>query len=198
MPRDYKNTTRRRKHKPSPGWVWMLAGLTVGLFVALLVFLHQRYPAPEVRLARPAPQAHPRRARGAAEKPAARRHSKDTGAGAATKPKFDFYTILPEMEVMVPEQDIAGKVEHGVAHVKTPGTYVLQVGSFRRYDQADRLKAQLALLGLEADIQGVTVNGNETWHRVRLGPFHSLRKLNDAREVLKRHHVEALLLKLKG
>lgn len=198
MPRDYKNTTRRRKRKPSPGWVWMLAGLTVGLFVALLVFLHQRYPAPEVRLARPAPQAHPRRPQGAAEEPAARRHPKDTGTGAAKKPKFDFYTILPEMEVMVPEQDIAGKVEHGVAHVKTPGTYVLQVGSFRRYGQADRLKAQLALLGLEANIQDVTVNGNETWHRVRLGPFHSLRKLNGAREVLKRHHVEALLLKLKG
>ncbi len=202
MPRDYKNTTRRRKRKPSPGWVWMLAGLTVGLFVALLVFLHQRYPAPEVRLARPAPQAHPHRPRSPVEEPAARLRPKDLGAkagtGAITKPKFDFYTILPEMEVMVPEQDIAGKVEHGVAHVKTPGTYVLQVGSFRRYDQADRLKAQLALLGLEANIQDVTVNGDETWHRVRLGPFHRLRKLNEAREVLKRHHVEALLLKLKG
>ncbi len=198
MPRDYKNTTRRRKRKPSPGWVWMLAGLTVGLFVALLVFLHQRYPAPEVRLAHPAPQAHPRRPQGAVGEPAARRPSKDVGAGAATKPKFDFYTILPEMEVMVPEQDIAGKVKHGVAQVKTPGAYVLQVGSFRRYDQADRLKAQLALLGLEANIQGVTVNGNETWHRVRLGPFHSLHKLNETRGVLKQHHVEALLLKLKG
>ncbi len=198
MPRDYKNTTRHRKRKPSPGWVWMLAGLTVGLFVALLVFLHQRYPAPEVRLARPAPQAHSHRPRGAAEKPAARRPSKDAGAGATTKPKFDFYTILPEMEVMVPEQDIAGKLEHGVAQVKTPGAYVLQVGSFRRYDRADRLKAQLALLGLEANIQDVTVNGNETWHRVRLGPFHSLHKLNETREVLKQHRVEALLLKLKG
>ncbi len=203
MPRDYKNTPRPRPRRPAPGWVWMLAGLAVGLFVALLVFLRGRYPTPEGRTpparveapvhSRPAPVA-----RATAGKRTAAATKAKAEAKAAPQPKFDFYTILPEMEVMVPDQDIGGPVEHGLPQVDTPGTYVLQAGSFRSYAQADRLKAKLALLGLEANIQSVTVNGDETWHRVRLGPFHSLQRLNRTRAALKRHHVEALLLKLKS
>lgn len=200
MPRDYKNTPRPRPRRPAPGWVWMLAGLAVGLFVALLVFLRGRYPTPEVRTAPPARVHATARPRPAPATPAAKKKTvaAKTPAKAAPQPKFDFYTILPEMEVMVPDQDIGGPVEHGLPQVDTPGTYVLQAGSFRSYAQADRLKAKLALLGLEANIQSVTVNGDETWHRVRLGPFHSLQRLNRTRAALKRHHVEALLLKLKG
>lgn len=204
MPRDYKNAGRRPQRQPTPGWVWMLAGLAVGLFIALLVFLHQRYPASGSRSTQARASKH---ASVAPARPRAAHEAKRAGAGHAARsaaarpapsPKFDFYTILPEMEVMVPDQDITGKVEHGVTQIATPGTYVLQAGSFRRYDQADHLKAQLALLGLNASIQSVTINGDETWHRVRIGPFHNLNRLNQAREVLKTHHVEALLLKLKG
>ncbi len=46
----------------------------------------------------------------------------------------------------------------------------LQVGSFRRYEEADRRKAELAMLGFSASVQVANVNG-ETWHRVKLGPM---------------------------
>jgi cell division protein FtsN len=36
--------------------------------------------------------------------------------------------------------------------------------------EADSLKAQLALLGLEAKIEAAEVN-NDIWHRVMLGPY---------------------------
>ncbi len=56
----------------------------------------------------------------------------------------------------------------------------LQVGSFRRYEEADRRKAELALLGYPATVQAANVNG-ETWHRVKIGPMPDAeaRKLRD-------------------
>jgi len=56
----------------------------------------------------------------------------------------------------------------------------LQVGSFRRYEEADRRKAELALLGFAANVQAANVNG-ETWHRVKIGPMPDAdaRKLRD-------------------
>ena len=50
-------------------------------------------------------------------------------------------------------------------------SYVIQVGSFRKFEDADRVKATLALSGLEAFIQKVTVEGRGEFYRVRLGPF---------------------------
>ena len=60
---------------------------------------------------------------------------------------------------------------------------VLQVGSFQSAGEADSLKAQLALLGLEASVKSAVVN-NETWHRVQLGPFASESSLSRAKNLL--------------
>ncbi len=49
--------------------------------------------------------------------------------------------------------------------------YVIQVGSFRKFEDADRTKATLALSGLETFIQKVTVEGRGEFYRVRVGPF---------------------------
>ena len=115
------------------------------------------------------------------------------------KPRFDFYNLLPEMEVMVPEQEIKGTpTREGVKQVEKPGTYLLQAGSFRSHQQADQLRARLALLGLETSIQSVSINSKQAWHRVRVGPFDNLRDLNAARSLLKKNGVDAILIRLKG
>ena len=49
--------------------------------------------------------------------------------------------------------------------------YVIQVGSFRKFEDADRTKATLALSGFETFIQKVTVEGRGEFYRVRVGPF---------------------------
>ena len=102
------------------------------------------------------------------------------------------------MEVLVPEQEITGKPEQGVPQVEAPGTYFLQVGSFRNSEQADRFKAELALLGLETGIQKVTIDNKTTWHRVRVGPFSDLDDLNKTRRLLKQRGVESTLVKVTG
>ena len=105
------------------------------------------------------------------------------------------YSSDKEEHLVVPDvHDKAGRTEP----VDKPGTYFLQAGSFRSYGEADTLKARLALLGVESKIDTVTVNNSDTWHRVRVGPYQDLRKLNKIRTRLLNHNINAILLKIKG
>lgn len=196
MAKDYKNTPKP-KHKASkaaPGWLWMLAGLSIGLFVALLVYLKDYFlqsdarstPAPVVDKSRPAERV--------VEKPASKTDNK-TGNTSAQKPHFDFYNLLPEMEVFIPDQELAAERE---SPSDEKATYFLQVGSFRHFEDADRLRAQLALLSIESQIQRVTINDKQTWHRVRVGPFHSARKMDRVRGRLHEQSINPITIKVKG
>jgi cell division protein FtsN len=170
----------------------MVAGLSIGLFVAFLIYLKSGGgSAPAARLVE-APVTVPaeREARGVKKEPPA-------PIPPPPKPRFDFYTALPEMEVVVPEEEITGTRKEGVRQVEKPGTYLLQAGSFRTYEQADRLKAQLALLGLETGIQSVSIEERETWHRVRVGPFRDLNELHKVRVRLKSQNVDAILIRVR-
>lgn len=189
-----RSRRRRRptRRQPAPPWVWSVAGLVVGLLVAFLVFLQMRpqQSAPsEKPLAHKVPREHaPREV-----------HKKKATPEPPPKPRFDFYNLLPEMEVIVPDAEIRGTpMPEGVKQVEKPGTYLLQAGSFRSRKQADQLRAKLALLGLETSVQTVSVDRRQAWHRVRVGPFHNLRELNEARALLKKNGVDAILIRLKS
>lgn len=190
---------RSTRRNPPPPWVWAVTGLTVGLLVAFLVFLQMRPKQAEpdapqalsvpdeqdTRIAIPDPEPVPEPKRAAVAPP--------------PKPRFDFYNLLPEMEVIVPDEDIQGEpMTEGVKQVEQPGTYLLQAGSFRSRKQADQLRARLGLLGLETSVQTVNVDNAQTWHRVRVGPFSNLQDLNEARALLRKNGVDAILIRLKG
>jgi len=198
MARDYKNAGRGRPAPQTPGWVWLLIGLLMGLAVALAVYLGG-FTVSELRNSRATPvqtEASPD-ARSASKPPQSQPLPE---APPTAKPRFDFYTILPEMEVAVPEQETAAKPAQGegAAPVDKPGAYILQAGSFRSLEEADKLKASLVLLGVEASIQTVTVNNKDTWHRVQIGPYNDLAEVNQVRARLKQNNIEVVLLKVKS
>ena len=88
------------------------------------------------------------------------------------KPRYDFFTVLPEMEVVVPEQAAEGGSSQPQAQTRcrpTRKATCCRWVHFRQAGDADQMKANLALLGMSAKIQTVNVNG-ATWHRVRIGP----------------------------
>ncbi len=197
MARDYKFSGRyRRRHGGPPRWVWLTAGIALLGFAGFLFYLDRRpvdhsRPLSERLVLPPEKQTKPA--------PTPTRKPEPTPAAAApSKQRFDFYTILPEMEVVIPEQEVTGKPKKGLPQVEKPGVYVLQAGSFKTFDQADHLKAQLALLGLEATIESVTINGTETWRRVRVGPYRNLDELNKARALLRENNIPAVLLQIKS
>ena len=170
MPRDYKSRVNpaRRRQQHSSGWGWFAAGVLVGAFSTGLAWLKSDDGGAQISVAQvSAPRAKPlsRESLPAAEE-----------QDEPSKPRFDFYTILPEMEVVVPEPEERPREMPTTAPVQerpvsVRENYMLQMGSFRKYADADRLKANLALVGIEAEIQRVTVNGGEVFHRVRSGPY---------------------------
>lgn len=182
MARDYKHAARgpRSESRVSSGLLGLVAGFAAGFGAAVL--LQVGVPDKGARTA-----ATPVR-----EKPAA------VAAKPAEddKPQFDFYRMLPNFEVVIPEQDKDVRRSGEVAAIDEPGAYVLQAGSFRNESDADRLRAELALAGMESAIQTVTIDENQTWHRVRLGPFTNLDKLNAARKRLADSGIQPLVIRV--
>lgn len=118
---------------------------------------------------------------------------------AVAEPKFEFYTILPEMEVPVREdrpEEGNNAVPADTTPVTAQGGYILQAGSFQSMADADQLKAALTLLGSEASIVPININGT-VWHRVRIGPYTDLAKLNTIRSRLAENNIKVLLLRLR-
>ncbi len=72
--------------------------------------------------------------------------------------------------------------------------YVLQAGAFRLADDADNMKAKLALIGLEARVQPAEVNGQRVF-RVRIGPYVNLDDLNRARARLEENGIESSVVR---
>lgn len=177
LSRDFKHVKRNTPGGQGfSGWVGLFAGLAIGLTVALGVFLHYRDLAP----------AEPR---AAAAKPPASAQSTEEAPPAPVDPAKDltFYDDLPRQEVQVPTQaEKAG----GKASALPAGDVVLQAGSFKQPDEADKLQAKLAQYGVDAKIQRFALE-DETWYRVRIGPIATVQELEAIRAKLAEAEVEA-------
>lgn len=118
---------------------------------------------------------------------------------------FDFFTVLPEMEVVAPATQTA-VVEAAAETQKQPdargasttdgGSYMLQAASYRHRAEADRLKATLALNGMVSAIQKVSIQGRGDFYRVRLGPYSTYAAMVQAEQHLSRAGIKALGLKV--
>ncbi|MEW6330118.1 MAG: SPOR domain-containing protein [Pseudomonadota bacterium] len=120
---------------------------------------------------------------------------KETEPKPPPKPKFDFYTILPETETVLPER--RSRTKAAAAKPEAGVSYVLQAGSFAGFEEADNMKARLALGGLVAHIQKITIEGKGEYHRVRLGPYENLDQLDAAAAQLQKMGIKAMRLRVK-
>ena len=170
-------------------------GLAIGLALALVVFVADRR-AGQSPLDAPEPRAaHHIAARsvpndGKASSTAATDAS-EVGNEAG---RYDFYQMLPKFEVVVPEREHATRVAPA-APVEQPGTYFLQVGSYRDDAVAERTRAQLAKLDIQSSVQRVAVD-NDVWHRVRIGPIRDLTQLNRLRQRLEAADLDSLVIRV--
>lgn len=143
------------KDKGSSPWLWIVLLLIVGGFVAFILFL-DRSIVEEARL-----------------NPPERAPNEETPARG--KPVFDFYRVLPDRKVEIPQTEVIEsrpKSTSGKPKADGRSRYVLQAGSFKAAADAERRKANLALLGLQARIDAADVSG-VTYYRVVVGPFAS-------------------------
>lgn len=160
-----------------PAWIWLLAGVLLGLGLSAFVLLR------EAQDGRGAPTPNPTaRAARESEAPVAQKAE----PVAEAKPKYDFYTVLAEREVRIPDNELAAQAERETqapAAAAPTERYLLQAGAFADARDAEAVKARLALLGLVARVEVGQVNGKPV-HRVRLGPYASARELEAAKRQL--------------
>lgn len=196
MSRDYAKS-QHKEHKPLPGWLWLLAGLLIGLFVALLVYIKDNTSG-KLTITDTVAKVFQKRDTDTRAVTKQQAPPAPTAKPESTKPKFDFYTILPELEVAIPEQDLVNESAQPQDKQSSVQNYILQAGSFRQDTQADQLKARLALEGIVAHIQKVKINDNDTWYRVRIGPIADLSTLNQTRRRLKKMGIVSIVVKNKS
>lgn len=209
MARDYKNSGGRGKGsgRPLGSWASFVSGLSVGLVVALVLYLWGDEIADLGERRRAATPATAVPGEGPAEPAIIPETWPETPSAspapepldALPKPKFDFYKILPEIEVKVPESELnatgnRGEEQPGAA--SNSGAYVLQVGSFQRFQDADQAKAQLALQGIQASIQRVVINGQDVWYRVHIGPYQQMAEVQAMRAKLVQAGANFILLRI--
>ena len=200
MTRDYKSHVNRKQKKSLPGFVWLLSGLAIGLFVAFIVYLDKQ-PENETDFGTAVQHELEKLKQQAKQNNASNSKQATTEKPADKKEqKFNFYTILPELEVLIPESETrppeVKKPHNKPADSKDSTLYVLQVGSFQNLADAEKLKANLAFLGMQADIQKVVVN-RQSWHRVRTGPYHDKQQLYRNQKLLKKNNIPAISMELK-
>ena len=192
-PRDYKHRRKSgKKSKPARGWLWFVAGLLIGVLGTLLAEFQEYFSAEGVvQAVRDAARSEGTEASAEGNKQAPEKKAK--------RPRFEFYTMLPEAEVVVLENELTGARTTASKQAQDDDvTYVLQAGSFRELAQADRLKAELTLIGMPAQIQTVSIEGGTKWHRVRVGPFTDLQALNRARAELQSNGLKVMVLKVRS
>jgi len=182
MARDYKNAKRSAGKKS--GSMNFFIGLGLGLAIAVGVHRYDKQAAEkQQRAAHAEPEAHSKN-----DKPAPASQNVDP------QQQLDFYEMLPKFEVVIPEKG-KNTPKSAAAAIDKPGAYILQAGSYRTYAEADRVKALLALQGVQSRIEKAPIEA-ETWHRVRVGPIRNLQQLDDTRRKIREAQIDAIVIRV--
>ena len=159
---------------------WILSLAAVGGFIGFIFYLNS-LPAnpgsqPQAVSEKPAPKS--------AKTPAETTKQED-------KPGFRFYEMLPESEVVPPKVE-----EYTPGPTQTDFNYLLQSGSFRSKEDAERQRAQIAFQGLRASTQRIDLDNGSVWYRVNVGPFTSRSQMNSAIDKLVSLNIQPLVRKI--
>ena len=199
MARDYKSrAAQQQSRKPVSPWVWLLMGIIIGVLGTAFACYKLSPPATQdgwVGAPPPASQS----ARGVEAQ--AKKHS------GIKPPEFHFFNLLPEQEVLIPEDELSPQPKPPAAKPapaksqdkaasRSGRRYLVQVSSFRSAKDAEALKAKLALLGLRAKVSRARIKG-ATWYRVQLGPYPSKSQMQDVRRQLASGGYNSLAIALK-
>lgn len=166
-----------------PGWLWLLVGVAIGFVGAAGYYITRPTAAPQAAVD------------AGAEK-------KSEGKKKITIPpkepsRFAFYELLPNYEVVIPKESL--KQERKLSpppQVSAAGRYLIQVGSFRDRKEAEQQKANLALLGIESRVEKVTIDNEQTWYRVRIGPEADERSVETILARLEENDIKALVIRV--
>ena len=160
---------------------WILSLAAVGGFIGFIVYLNSLPPGPAATV----PPIADKPARKTTSMPA------ETARQEDQKPGFRFYDMLPESEVVPPDVE-----EYNPGPARQDVNYIVQSGSFRSKEDAERQRAQIAFQGLRASVQRIDLDNGSVWYRVNVGPFTSRSAMNAAIDKLVAINIEPLARKI--
>lgn len=111
----------------------------------------------------------------------------------STEKEFDFYTLLPDIEKIMPD-DLPDATP---TPSSTKYDYYLQAASFRKHADAEKLRARIALKGFKSITQARVVENKGTFYRVRVGPYTDKRKAKTAKNKLQKLGVRPFVFTVK-
>jgi cell division protein FtsN len=185
MSRDYKPRPERtaKQSQGNPFVTGLLVGFLLGVAASLtVVMMIKGEESPFADLASPEKPLSEKIAESTKGEDVVKENDKaqeaktETSETTEDKTRFDFYTILPGSERQVSTEEV--KIKEQSAEPSVQNIYFLQVGAFQTEEEADNMKATLALQGFEALVQTATIPDKGIWHRVRVGPLKNLELIN--------------------
>lgn len=225
MPTDYKSYVRRPESGQArrseringdgdahmPAWAWFAGGLLLGIVVMGVMWLqdHQQITrAIEAQLRSSAVQQQQQQA-----------GTETAAEDAIPQHQFEFYSVLPDMEVEVqpdslrpvatkpaaaaeaavvtaPAEQTAQAGQQPAAVSDVNSQYLIQLASFRARADAERMLAGKVLEGIPARIEKVTIN-DKAYYRVRSGPY-SREQAYSLHKRLKKSGIESLIMRVKS
>jgi cell division protein FtsN len=98
-------------------------------------------------------------------------------------------TAAPGMAVAPPAPAAAAPAD------ENSGRVMIQTGAFKSAQDADAMRARLALLGLDARVSQVNQDAATVLYRVRIGPYRELDDLSGIRRTLSENGIEAQVVR---
>lgn len=166
-------------------------GLVAGLAIATAVALYiTNAPVPFVTKVRPASESINPGANGQLPDPNRPLQTPVRPADTTQPPARLDAATDPKAAPPPPEKGIAA------VPVDDGSRYLLQAGAFKTTDDADAMRARLALLGMDAKVTPRDQDGT-TLYRVRLGPYGSIDEVNRMRKLMAENGIDVQLIKVR-
>lgn len=200
-----KQAFRGGERRSWPAWIWLALGTAFGVILSVVVLYGGKLPTLRGKnLPQPNPDA-------TAPKESEQALADDAKKAAPAKSNFDFYSVLPEKEVVIPDAELSAKAKAEQARAQQQaqaaaaagttaaiapatgaggGHYMLQVVATGDARAADEFKARLAMLGFAAKVYTSTSDG-KTINRVRLGPYASASETEAAKKSLAENSINS-------
>lgn len=217
MAKRNSQASRNGDRRQTPAWAMVLLGVALGVVGSVAVLYGGKIPT--LRGGKNLPQPNPE---AVAPKESEKALADDTAKAAppaAPKSNYDFYSVLPEKEVVIPDAELSAKAKaeqqrakqqaqanaannNAAAPTQAPASaaesggnrYMLQVASVTDAKAADEFKARLAMLGFSAKVYQINING-KTYNRVRLGPYATASETQAAQKALSENSISSTPMK---